>query len=113
MKKIAGFVVAGALALSVTGCSKDKEFEAFMQENSSFASAVKAAGADGARKVFDEKKDGLKKSLDSIKDARGFQVKEETTKKLAENLVSCELDVCSAGDASVCADYHSLILSAQ
>lgn len=43
---------------------------------------IETGDVDGARTVFDDKKNSLKTIWDSIKDARGFQVSEETKKKM-------------------------------
>ncbi len=112
-KPFAASVVAVALALGVSGCSKDAECEAFITENSAFAAAVKAAhekdGADGARKAFDGKKDDLKKKWDGIKEARGFQLKDEMMKKLQENVAATLGDVCGLGDMKLCTDYTDVL----
>lgn len=112
-KQLAALVFTATLALGATGCSKDAECEAFITENSAFAAAVKEAhekeGADGARKAFDGKKDDLRKKWDGIKDARGFQLKDETMKKLEDNRISALTDVCSLGDMKLCTDYTDIL----
>jgi hypothetical protein len=42
-------------------------------------------GLDEAQKVWDSKKADLKGKWDGIKDARGFQVSEETKKKMTDS----------------------------
>jgi hypothetical protein len=112
-KPFAVLFVASVLGVGLSGCSKDADCEAFITENTAFAAAVKSAGEkdgpDGARKVFDAKKDDLKKKWDAIKDARGFQLKDETKKKLEENVGASALDVCSTGDMKLCTDYRDLL----
>ena len=121
MKRLlVGLVAAGALL--VTACSKDAEVEEFMKENEALAKEVKSKGEkdgpEAAKKAFDAKKDDLKKKYDAIKDARGFQVKEETMTKLSENLVTAAADVCtlqittdedkSKAFRKICDDYGDL-----
>lgn len=112
-KELTALVVTATLALGATGCSKDAECEAFITENSAFAAAIKAAhekdGADGARKAFDDKKADLKKKWDGVKDARGFQLKEEMMKKLQENVASSLGEVCGLGDMKLCTDYTDVL----
>lgn len=91
-------LVALALPLALTGCSKNAEVEAFVKENDAFAKDIKAqadkAGPDAAKKAFDAKKDEMKKKFDAIKDARGFQVSEENMKKLTESITTSTTDIC-------------------
>lgn len=104
-------IAAVALSMGLAGCSKDAAFEEFMKENDSLAEEVdNAKNAADARKAFDAKKDTLKKKFDEIKDARGFQVKEETKNKWAENLVSNMMKVCGqiSLDAKEAAEYKKI-----
>ncbi|MBK6518323.1 MAG: hypothetical protein IPM79_17680 [Polyangiaceae bacterium] len=99
------------VALSVVGCSKDAEFEEFMKANSALGEEISGAkNAGDARKAFDAKKDDLKKKFDAIKDARGFQVKEETKTKWAENIVENTTKVCFkiSLDAKEAAEYKKI-----
>ncbi|MFO0612950.1 MAG: hypothetical protein U0414_10200 [Polyangiaceae bacterium] len=104
--------VAVVLAVAVTGCSKEADCEAFMSENTAFAAAVVSAnekdGVDGARKTFDALKGELRKRWDLIKDARGFQVKEETRKRVKENRDAAHESVCALHDPKVCDEYAAL-----
>ena len=92
MKKITLFLLA-VFCLTLVGCSKDAEVEAFITEWDATTSEIvkkidenpSAEGVDEAQKVFDGKKDSLKTKWDAIKTARGMQVSEATQKKLNES----------------------------
>jgi predicted peroxiredoxin len=95
MKKITLFLMV-LLCLSLAGCSKDAEINAFITE---FDAATKeivakidanpsAAGIDDAQKAFDGKKASLKAKWDGIKGAVGMQVSAETKKKLEESVTN-------------------------
>lgn len=84
------------LCLSLAGCSKDAEINAFITE---FDAATKeivakidanpsAAGIDDAQKAFDGKKASLKAKWDGIKGAVGMQVSADTKKKLEESVTN-------------------------
>jgi len=93
MKKIALFLTV-VFCLSLTGCSKDAEVNAFITENNAVIKDIVAKidadpsekGVDEAQKSFDAKKDGLKAKWEAIKNARGAQVSTETQKKLTESV---------------------------
>jgi hypothetical protein len=95
MKKITLFLMV-LLCLSLAGCSKDAEINAFITE---FDAATKeivakidanpsAAGIDDAQKAFDGKKASLKAKWDGIKGAVGMQVSADTKKKLEESVTN-------------------------
>ena len=92
-------VVALVVPLALVGCSKNAEFEDFIKENDAFVKEIKAqadkGGPEAARKAFDAKKDAIKKKFDPIKEARGFQVSEENTKKFTESITTGMTDICS------------------
>lgn len=89
MKKLTVFLVM-IFCLSLSGCSKDAEVNAFLTEFQSLttemATKLDSGGADEARKVFDAKKDGLKTKWEAIKNAREMQVSEETKKKMQTDM---------------------------
>lgn len=89
MKKLTVFLVA-IFALSMVGCSKDAQINAFMTEletvTNDMSAKIEAGDVDGAKAAFDAKKDSLKKGVEEIKTARGFQVSEETKKKFEESM---------------------------
>lgn len=117
-RALLGLVAVSAIAM--TGCSKDAEVEAFMKENEAFSKDVAAAaekdGADAARKIFDEKKGGLKSKYAEIKEARNFQVTEENRNKLNKNVEEAAKAICdvkSGGDPmkmlALCTEYTELL----
>jgi outer membrane murein-binding lipoprotein Lpp len=89
MKKITIFI-ALVMTLLIAGCSKDGEINAFISEfdgiTNDMAAKIDDGDIDGAKAAFDAKKDSFKTKLEGIKTARGFQVSEETTKKLTESV---------------------------
>lgn len=88
MKKITLFLVL-AFCLSMIGCSKDGEINAFLTEwdsvTNEMVQKINAGDIDGARTAFDGKKESLKSKWASVKDARGFQVSADTKKKMEES----------------------------
>ena len=96
----------------------DEKFELFMKENSELADLIeKEKSAAGATKIWDARKVSLRKRYDAIKDARGFQVTEETKTKFGENVTECMTKVClkvslDAAEAAtfkkLCDDYTTL-----
>jgi len=93
MKKITSLLIA-VFCLSLAGCSKDADINAFITEFDSATSEIvskidanpTAAGIDEAQKAFDGKKASLKAKWDGIKGAVGFQVGADTKKKLEESV---------------------------
>ncbi len=93
MKKIALFLMV-VFCLSLTGCNKDSEINAFIAENNSVIKDMVAKidadpsekGVDEAQKSFDSKKDGLKAKWEAIKNVRGAQVSADTQKKLTDSM---------------------------
>ena len=91
------------------GCSKDADAEAFVKENDELGKAIKDAKDPAeAKKAWDSKKDAIKTKYDSLKDARGFQVKEENTKKMGESMGNTAIVMCTTSD-ELCKDYKSTI----
>ena len=87
MKKLSILLIA-VFALGLAGCSKDAEINSFLTEwetvTNDMVAKIEAGDVDGAKTAFDGKKDSLKTSWDSVKTARGFQVSEDTKKKMEE-----------------------------
>ncbi len=82
------------LCLNLAGCSKDAEINAFTAEFDATTKEMiakidanpNATGVADAQKAFDARKPGLKAKWDAIKDAMGFQVSEDTKKKLEDGI---------------------------
>lgn len=95
MKKLTLLVIVFAF-LSLTGCSKDAEVNAFTAEfeattkemASKIEASPNAAGVDGAQKSFDSHKASLTAKWDAIKDVVGFQVSADTKKKMEDGVKS-------------------------
>lgn len=89
MKKVLVLTVL-VFCVAFAGCSKDGEINAFITEFESVTQQMtkdfEAGNVDAAQKTFDSKKESLKASWDSIKGARGFQVSEESQKKLMDSV---------------------------
>ncbi len=87
MKKITLLLVL-AICLTLVGCSKDGEINAFLTEwesvTNDIVKKIDEGDIDGAKTVFDAKKESLKNKVASIKDAKGFQVSADTKKKFEE-----------------------------
>ena len=88
MKKLSVFLMA-AFLLSMVGCSKDAEVNAFITEwdsvTNEMVQKINSGDVDGAAAAFDAKKESLKTKWDGIKNAAGMQVSEDTKKKLTES----------------------------
>ena len=88
MKKITLFFVL-AFCLTMVGCSKDGEINAFLTEwdsvTNDMVQKINAGDIDGAKTAFDAKKESLKSKWASVKDAKGFQVSEDTKKKMTDS----------------------------
>ena len=92
MKKVAITLLA-VLCLSLIGCNKDGEINAFVTEFDAATNEIvqkidanpNAAGVDEAQKAFDAKKESLTTKWNAIKTARGMQVSEEAQKKLTDS----------------------------
>lgn len=87
MKKLTVFLVM-AFCLSLLGCSRDGDVDAFVTEldnvTNEMAQKLEAGDIDAAQTAFSAKKDALKSKWESLKTARGFQVSEAAKKKLEE-----------------------------
>jgi hypothetical protein len=88
MKKLSILLIA-VFALGLAGCSKDAEINSFLTEwetvTNDMSAKIEAGDVDGAKTAFDGKKESLKASWDEVKTARGFQVSEDTKKKMEES----------------------------
>ncbi|HVJ20807.1 MAG TPA: hypothetical protein VM686_35600 [Polyangiaceae bacterium] len=112
--RIMNLVLVAALGASAFGCSKDGEVLDFVKENDSLVAEIKkSSDPDAARKAFDSKKDTLKSKLEPLKNARGFQVKEESmtalTKSLQDGVTTvCSLQISVMGDETKSTKYKTL-----
>lgn len=112
-----GAIVAVGLSIGASGCSKDAEVNEFIDLQTSLAGdmekaykGAKEADADAAaEKIFDAKKGDLQKKYDAIKEARGFQIKDETKKKLEESVTANMLKVCALGSKKLCDDFMNVV----
>ena len=82
--------------LSLAGCKKDAQITSVVAELDTFtAELVKkvesapnpSTGVDDAQKFFDSKKDDIAAKIATLKNIRGYQVSEETTKKMTASMV--------------------------
>ncbi|MBV9209043.1 MAG: hypothetical protein JOZ52_00355 [Acidobacteria bacterium] len=80
-------------ALLLSGCKKDAEINSAMADIHTTTDEVvkkvdaapNAAGVDAAQQLFDSRKPDLKAKWETIKAARGFQVSEDTKKKMVDS----------------------------
>ncbi len=89
MKKLTILLIV-VFCLGLAGCSKDAEITTFITEldavTNEMSKSLEAGNIDEAKKNFDAKKDSLKAKWSGLKDARGFQVSEDTKKKLEDGM---------------------------
>ncbi len=93
------------VCIATVGCSKrDDEINAVMKDLDSFTTEMvskisatkdKATGLAEAQKYFDAKKADIKKKFDAIKDVRGFQISEETKKKMEDAITKNVTSIAS------------------
>jgi Tfp pilus assembly protein PilP len=101
-RKIVARVAALAALLALAGCSKDAEINSAVAELHSFSEEIvnkiqsapnPTAGVDEAQRLMDSRKAALKAKLQSLKEVRGFQVSEETKKKMTETITADAMKV--------------------
>lgn len=101
-KKLASLLVACALGAALAGCKKDSQIEAVLADLQTFTQeTVKrvegapnpSAGVDDAQKYFDSRRAEIEGKLQSIKGVHGFQVSEDTQKKMTEQLTDNVMSV--------------------
>jgi hypothetical protein len=106
--KTVPMLVAAALALAASGCSRDAEIQAFLGDFDAFSTEIvkkvkmapdPSAGVTAAQQYLDENKDAIRRKLEAVKSVKNFQVSEETKKKMedsfkkdAEAVAGLELD---------------------
>lgn len=73
-------------SLSLTGCSKDAQANAFMKEYAAVVAEVTAKLEEGkpdeARQIFESKKSALNAKWDAVKTSQSFQLSAETKKRI-------------------------------
>lgn len=91
--------------VSLGGCSRDGDVQAFVKENDAVVTAV-ATAPDGAAatRVWQDRKSLLLEHLSGLKDIRGYQVKQESLDALTKTLTDagmglCTLQITHLGDA--------------
>lgn len=86
-----------AFATVLSGCSRDDDVHAFIGKLDGFTSEIvkrvesgkdRKAGVEAAQAYFDQNKGPIVDAYTDIKNVRGFQVKDETMKQLADSLVA-------------------------
>ncbi len=90
---VSRLLVALACTLLLAGCKKDAQVESVLADFDAFTkemvgkidtAANPSAGADAAQAYMDSKKADMQAKLGTLKGLRGFQVSEETKKKMME-----------------------------
>ena len=95
-KRLLTLLLISVVCLSFAGCKKDDEINSTMADiHTATDEIVKkidtsptVEGVDDAQKYWDSKKADLKKKWDGIKGARGFQVSDDTKKKMGESYIN-------------------------
>jgi coenzyme F420-reducing hydrogenase beta subunit len=100
--KLARLFVACALSAALAGCKRDALIESVLNDLHTFTQEVvkrvdgapdPSAGVDDAQKYFDSRKAEIQDKLQSIKGIHGFQVSQETQKKMTEQLTDDAVSV--------------------
>ena len=82
--------------LSLAGCKKDAQITAVVGELDTFTNELvkrvesapnPSAGVDDAQKFFDSKKADMTAKIATLKGIRGYQVSEETTRKMTTSMI--------------------------
>lgn len=104
LRRYVGYVaLVAACSILLTGCKKDSEVEAVLADIDAFTKELVAkvetapnpsAGVDAAQKLMDSRSAEIREKLTSIKSVRGFQVSDQTKKKMAESITA---DVMKVG----------------
>jgi hypothetical protein len=100
-------ILSSALVLSFmsfTGCKKDAEIGSVLKELDSFTIELvqkidsmqgSVQGIDAAQQFLDSKKNDLKKKMDVVREARGFQVSDATKKTMTDSFTKNITSVAS------------------
>jgi hypothetical protein len=101
-RKISGLLLALACVSALSSCKKDAQIDGVMTELNSFTqelvkkvegAANPSTGIDEAQALLDSRKADMKEKIDSIKGLRGYQVSEETKKKMMESITEDVMSV--------------------
>ena len=99
---VSRLLVALACVTLLAGCKKDAQVESVLAEFDTFTKEMLAkidtapnpsAGADAAQAYMDSKKADMQAKLGTLKGLRGFQVSEETQKKMMERMTENAMSV--------------------
>ena len=91
-------------SLLLVGCKKDDQINSVLTQMDAFTNELvnkidsasnPSAGVDEAQKFFDSRKADLTSRMATLKDIRGYQVSEETKKKMTTSLVEDAKKVAS------------------
>ena len=90
MRKLILFIVVATCAVAI-GCSRDAAVKSFLNEFESvtkeMTKKIDAGDIEGAKTVFDQNKESLKRGFDSFKNAREIQVSADTRKELEKSVM--------------------------
>ena len=85
------FIVALAAAFSACGVQRDSEVKSFIADMDQVAIDIERTvnekpdtGVDRAQQMLDARKPELKKKFESLKELRGYQLSEATTKEFTD-----------------------------
>ena len=99
---VSRLLVALACVALLAGCKKDAQVESVLAEFDTFTKEMLAkidsapnpsAGADAAQAYMDSKKADMQAKLATLKGLRGFQVSDETQKKMLERMTENAMSV--------------------
>ena len=91
-----------ALGVAMAGCKKDTEVNAVIADLDAFTKELvqkaegaqnPAAGVDEAQKFLDSRKADMRAKIESLKGMRGYQVSQDTTKKITESVTEDVMSV--------------------
>jgi hypothetical protein len=101
-RRLSCLLLALACAALFAGCKKDAQVDSALTELDSFTKELVAkidsapnpsAGVDEAQKFFDSRKADVQAKLGTLKGLRGFEVSEETKKKMMERMTENAMSV--------------------
>lgn len=104
MRKTTLFCLLLGISLTVVGCKKDGEINAAMNDLSSFTTELvqkvdarqgSIESVDEAQRFLDSKRQEIADKLRVLKEARGFQVSDETKKSLTDSITKNVTNVAS------------------